>query len=232
MGFLSMNEMVTHAHHVAAAVSVPVIVDADTGFGNAVSVARTVKEFEAAGIAGIQIEDQVFPKRCGHFAGRDIIDCDEMVQKVRAACEARQDPDTVIIARSDALQITSYEDALKRGEAYAAAGADVVFIQGARSREQVEEIPRRMPVPTIFNWASSGQPLSLEEAKSLGYAFLMFGGATTWVVGRALDDFFARLSASGNGEDVRDLMMGHEQFWDAMGSAHIRELEQRYATSN
>jgi 2-methylisocitrate lyase-like PEP mutase family enzyme len=143
VGLLSMAEMVENARRIVQAVSVPVIADADTGYGNALNVARTLRAYEAAGVAGIHIEDQVAPKKCGHMAGKQVIPAEEMVQKLRAAVEARRDPDFLIIARTDARAVNGLADALMRGECYRDAGADMLFVEAPESEAEVEQIARR-----------------------------------------------------------------------------------------
>src|SRR5438270_5967929 len=159
VGLLTMSEMVSRAAALAAVVGDrPLIADADTGYGNPISVRRTVREFERAGVAGLHIEDQVWPKKCGHMEGKQVIPTDEMVQKIRAAVDARQDPDLVIIARTDAIAVNGLEDALMRGQAYRDAGADVLFIEAPRSITELQTIKQTFPhVPLLYNWAESGK---------------------------------------------------------------------------
>src|SRR5690348_12868493 len=141
VGLLTMSEMVSRASALASVTGdVPLIADADTGYGNPINVRRTIREYERAGVAGLHIEDQVWPKKCGHMEGKQVIPMEEMVQKVRAAVDARKDPDFLIIARTDANAVTSLEDALRRGQAYREAGADVIFIEAPRSMEELRTI--------------------------------------------------------------------------------------------
>src|SRR5947208_1148881 len=178
VGLVTMSEMV---HRAAALTSVmgdcPLIADADTGYGNPINVRRTLREYERAGVAAIHIEDQVWPKRCGHMEGKRVIPLDEMVQKIRAAVDARQDPDFVIIARTDANAVYGLEDALRRGRAYRDAGADVIFIEAPRSIEELRAIAQAFPdVPLLYNWAESGKTplLPLEEIHALGFKIVIF----------------------------------------------------------
>jgi 2,3-dimethylmalate lyase len=159
VGLLTMSEMVSRASALAAVTGdLPLIADADTGYGNPVNVRRTIREYERAGVAGLHIEDQVWPKKCGHMEGKQVIPMEEMVQKVRAAVDARQDPDFVIIARTDANAVNGLEDALERGRAYREAGADVIFIEAPRSITELKAIKQGFPdVPLLFNWAESGK---------------------------------------------------------------------------
>src|SRR5271163_866948 len=152
LGLLTMTEMVQNVRVIANAVSVPVICDADTGYGNPVNVWRTVREYEAAGAAALHIEDQVFPKKCGFLAGKQVIPLDQMVPKVRAACDSRRDPDFVIIARTDALAVNGWDDVVARAHAYRAAGADLIFVDGIRTVEDIKHCARLLTgLPHLYN---------------------------------------------------------------------------------
>src|SRR2546429_5198476 len=182
VGLLTMSEMMSRASAISAVIAsvagdLPLIADADTGYGNPINVRRTIHEYERAGVAGLHIEDQVWPKKCGHMEGKQVIPMDEMVQKVRAAVDARQDPDFVIIARTDANAVNGFEDALLRGQAYREAGADVIFIEAPRSMEELQAIVHAFPgVPLLYNWAESGKTplLSLDEIHVLGFKLVIF----------------------------------------------------------
>src|SRR5579863_9109061 len=177
VGLLTMSEMVSRASALASiAGDVPLIADADTGYGNPINVRRTIREYERAGVAGVHIEDQVRPKKCGHMEGKQVIPLDEMAQKVHAAVDARQDPDLVIIARTDAIAVNGFEDALRRGQAYREAGADVIFIEAPRSMEELHVIGQTFrDVPLLFNWAESGKTprLPLSEIGELGFKLVI-----------------------------------------------------------
>jgi 2-methylisocitrate lyase-like PEP mutase family enzyme len=147
LGFAGLTEMVENVRQMVASVPIPLIADADTGYGNPLHVRRTVQAYEAAGVAALHIEDQVWPKRCGHLAGKQVIPTDEMAQKIRAAVEARQDPDLLIIARTDALALSGFDDALRRAEAYAKAGADVLFVEAPTTVAEIEAIPKALNRP-------------------------------------------------------------------------------------
>src|SRR2546423_11589789 len=192
VGLLTMSEMVGRASALAAITGdLPLIADADTGYGNPINVRRTIHEYERAGVAAVHIEDQVWPKKCGHMEGKQVIPMDEMVQKIRAAVDARQDPDFVIIARTDANAVYGFEDALRRGQAYREAGADVIFIEAPRSIEELQAIVHAFPgVPLLYNWAESGKTplLPLEEIHALGFKLVIFpvsrlSGATQPLLG-------------------------------------------------
>ncbi len=193
LGLLSLTEMVQNAHFIAGAVEVPVICDADTGYGNALNVMRTVREFEDAGASAIHLEDQVWPKRCGFLEGKQVIPAEQMIPKLRAACDARRDPDFVIIARTDALQPHGWDEAERRARAYAEAGADLVFFDGIASRHDLDEYARRLAdLPRLYN----GALVPVREIADMGFR-VMIHIATLGVTYRALKDAFAELMATG-----------------------------------
>src|SRR5579872_4822989 len=192
VGLLTMSEMVSRAAALAAVVGDrPLIADADTGYGNPINVRRTIREYERAGVAAIHIEDQIWPKKCGHMEGKQVIPVDEMVQKIRAAVDARQDPAFVVIARTDANAVYGLADALHRGRAYREAGADVIFIEAPRSIEELRTIAQAFPdVPLLFNWAESDKTplLSLEETHALGFKLVIFPVSLLFAATRTLLD--------------------------------------------
>src|SRR5919201_5212640 len=157
LGYTGLAEMADHARNLAAAVTIPLIADADTGYGNALGVRRTVQTYEAAGVAALHIEDQVAPKRCGHLSGHQIVPLGEFAGKIRAAVDARRDPDLLIIARTDAISAVGLDEALRRGEAAARAGADMLFIEAPRDEKQVERIARELDTPLLYNYATGGR---------------------------------------------------------------------------
>lgn len=173
LGLLTMTEMVQNVRAIANAVNVPVICDADTGYGNPVNVWRTVREYEAAGAAALHIEDQVFPKRCGFLAGKQVIPLDEMVPKVRAACDARRDPNFVIIARTDALAVNGWDDVVVRARAYRAAGADLIFVDGIRTTDDIKQYAAALAdLPLLYN----GGLLPVKELAAYGFKLTIHTG--------------------------------------------------------
>jgi 2-methylisocitrate lyase-like PEP mutase family enzyme len=173
LGLLTMTEMVENVRTIARSVQIPVICDADTGYGNPVNVWRTVREYEHAGAAALHIEDQVWPKRCGFLAGKQVIPQDEMVPKVRAACDARQNPDTVIIARTDALAVNGWDDVVRRANAYREAGADLIFVDGIRTKDDLNNYIARMKhLPLLYN----GQLLPVPELAKCGFKLTIYSG--------------------------------------------------------
>ncbi len=222
VGMLTMTEMVTNARYIANAVNIPVICDADTGYGNALNVQRTVREYEAAGVAGIHLEDQVFPKKCGFFAGKQVVPMTEHAQKIRAALAARTDPDFVIIARCDAYAVTGWEDTVQRCRAYRDAGADLVFVDGIKSVDDLELYARDLPdLPRMYN----GDLAATQDVAALGYK-LMICGSTIWLVYRQLKDAFEELRDTGR---VNPERLGTR--WDVadlLGLDQVYELERKY----
>ncbi|MGH7961114.1 MAG: isocitrate lyase/PEP mutase family protein, partial [Candidatus Binatia bacterium] len=177
VGLLGMSEMVDNARRIVQAVAVPVIADADTGYGNPLNVIRTVQEYERAGVAAIHIEDQVMPKRCGHMESKQVIACDEMVEKIRAAVAARRSADFVIIARTDARAVEGLEQALQRARRYAEAGADVLFVEAPQSEQEIETVANTLTgIPLLFNWAEGGKtpPVSLARLRECGFRIVIF----------------------------------------------------------
>src|SRR5262245_39639651 len=189
VGLLGMSEMVDNARRIADAVTVPVIADADTGYGNAINVIRTVQAYERAGVAGIHIEDQTAPKKCGHLEGKQLIPAAEMAQKLRAAVDARTSPDFVIIARTDARTVDGLDAALERALIYRDAGADILFVEAPESEREIETIAQELSgTPLLFNWAEGGKtpPVSLETLRQLGFRIVIFPISTLLVAAQAI----------------------------------------------
>jgi len=223
IGLLTMSEMVDSVRTLAAAVRVPVICDADTGYGNPLNVMRTVREYEHAGAAALHIEDQTWPKRCGFLAGKQVIPLPEMVAKVRAACDARRNADLVIIARTDALQVHGWDDAECRARAYRQAGADVVFVDGIATVEDLDTYARRLAdLPCLYN----GLLLAVPEIARRGFRVTIHPG-TLAVVYTALRDAMAELHATGRIGAAADLIAFAEIF-RLLGVPEALELAQRY----
>jgi len=230
VGLLSLAEMVDNAARMARAVDVPLISDADTGYGNAINVARTVQQFERAGVAAIHLEDQVSPKRCGHMTGKQVVPVTEMVEKVRAAVEARLDPDFVLIARTDARAVDGLDAALERAAAYRDAGADVLFVEAPESDAEVAEVAAAFPdTPLLFNWVERGRTpmLPLERVAELGFALVLFPVATLFSATAGMQRYLAELRLSGTPLGALDDAVGFEDFTDLMGLPEIRAFEDR-----
>jgi 2-methylisocitrate lyase-like PEP mutase family enzyme len=207
VGLTTMSEMVANARYIASAVGIPLIADADTGFGNAINVIRTVREYIGAGVAGIHMEDQVSPKRCGHVAGRLVIPMEEAVGKIRAAADTRDglDPDFVLVARTDARGASggSLDDAIRRVNAYLDAGADLGFIEGPTSIEEVQRICREVKGPVFYNMTGVSPRFTLEEMRAMGIAVCISPNAMLRSALAAMHDLAAQLHAEGPVAETR-----------------------------
>lgn len=233
VGLLTLTEMAGQAHRIAAVLDVPLIADADTGYGNPINVTRLVGEYERAGVAAFHIEDQTFPKRCGNMEGKTVIPAAEMVQKVRAAVRARTDPDLVIIARTDARDPNGIDDAIARGRAYYDAGADVVFVEGPRTRAEVEKIARELAgVPLLFNNSASGKAplLTVQELEQLGFKIVIFPTHALYAAARAVQDLMASLKRTGDPTVFPISPEEFDRFNTIVGLDEIRELEKEFVT--
>lgn len=179
LGFVGLAEMADHTARIRDAVELPLIVDADTGFGNALNVRHAVRTLERAGADAIQLEDQVAPKRCGHFAGKDVVPLDEAVNKIKAAVDARQDPDLLILARTDAAATQGFEAAVERAQAFADAGADILFVEAVTTAEEIRALPRRLARPQLMNMVIGGRTpiVHADELARLGYGIVLYANA-------------------------------------------------------
>ncbi|HZK73674.1 MAG TPA: oxaloacetate decarboxylase [Clostridia bacterium] len=234
VGLTSMTEMVDNARRIVDAVDLPVIADADTGYGNPINVLRTVKEYERAGVAALHIEDQVAPKKCGHMEGKQVVPVAEMVEKVRAAVDARISSDLLIIARTDARAVEGLDAAIERAGRYREAGADILFIEAPQSVEEIRAIAAAFPsVPLLFNYAEGGKTPAIEHAllAELGYAIVIFPIATLLVATKAIRAMLKRIRADGSPINVLPELPRFADFLDFIGLPEIRELEQRYSHS-
>ncbi len=233
VGLLTMTEMVGNAGRIADCVNIPVIADADTGYGNPLNVIRTVGAYEAAGVAGIHIEDQVAPKKCGHMEGKQVIGAEEMAAKVRAAVEARAQPEFVIIARTDARAVEGLERALERARMYREAGADALFIEALVSEAEIEEAASAFPdVPLLFNWAEGGKtpPVSLARLTELGYRIVIFPISTLLAATAGMRAILREIATAGTPAAALADLPTFGEFVDFIGLPQVREAEQRYAT--
>ena len=230
LGFAGLTEMVENVRQMVASVPIPLIADADTGYGKPLHVRRTVQAYEAAGVAALHIEDQVWPKRCGHLAGKQVIPTDEMAQKIRAAVEARQDPDLLIIARTDALALSGFDDALRRAEAYAKAGADVLFVEAPTTVAEIEAIPKALNRPCLFNYAPGGRSplLPLSRLRALGYAIIILPVQTLCVATRAMADYLQALRATDDPATLDDRLIPFSEFNGLIGVTELLALADRY----
>jgi 2-methylisocitrate lyase-like PEP mutase family enzyme len=230
VGLTTMTEVRDTAAAIAEAVSLPIIVDADTGYGNAVNVVRTVRALERAGAAGIQIEDQVFPKKCGHFAGKAVIAREEMVQKIKAAVDTRHDQSLQIIARTDAYAVEGLERALERAQAYVAAGADVTFVEAPTTLEELARIPKALDVPQVANIVFGGKTPDpgREKLAELGFSIVLYANAALQAALKASYDVLSVLKNEGSLRSVADRLASFEERQRTVAKDEWDAREARY----
>lgn len=232
LGLATMTEIVEQVRRMAGATELPLICDADTGYGNPLNVRRAVRELEHAGAAAIQLEDQVSPKRCGHFAGKEVIPAEEMVQKLRAAVDARRTPETLLIARTDSIATDGFDEAVRRGRLYAAAGADVVFIEAPESVEQLRALPPLIDAPLLINMTEGGKTplLPAAELDAMGYRIAIFPNAALRSAMKAVRETLETLLAAGTTSGILDRLETWEARQQAVGLPEYEQLEARYVT--
>jgi 2,3-dimethylmalate lyase len=230
LGFAGLGEMADHARNLAAVLDVPLIADADTGYGNALNVRRTVQAYEAAGVAALHIEDQIAPKRCGHLAGHQVVPRGEFAGKIRAAVEARTDPDLLVIARTDAISAVGFDEALRRGETAVKAGADVLFIEAPRTEAQVAEVARAFDTPLLYNYAPGGRSplLPFARLRQLGFAIILLPVATLLVAVQAMRAFLGQVKARDDVLSLADRYMPFAEFNELIGVTTQLALAERY----
>lgn len=229
---IGMSDMAARTARIARATALPVMADGDNGFGNPVNTFLTVEEFEAAGAAGINLEDQEMPKRCGHLPGKRIVPMEAMVQKIRAATEARRDPDFVINARTDSLAIGGVEEAVRRGAAYLEAGATMVFIDGADSVEAIRRLVREVPGPVAVNMIEGGKTpreLTVPRLQDLGVARVSLPLTTIMAAIHGMREALAGLKAGGDPRSYEGGLAGFDELHSLIGMDRVREMEERYA---
>lgn len=235
LGFLTMTEMVETARHIADVTNLPIIADADTGYGGPLNVRRTIREYEKAGVCAIHLEDQEIPKRCGHLEGKVVVSRALMVDRIKAAVDARSDPNFMIIARTDSRATHGLPEALDRGRLCAEAGADVVFIEAPESREEMDEICRTFQdVPLFINRGGGKKTpwLSVDELDEMGFRIVIFPGETSKAAGKAMLDVLSAIKETGNTYTAQDMMMSFEERFEIMGLSRYREIEARYPGDN
>ena len=230
-GLLNSGETVDNAMRIIRAVRVPVLVDADTGYGNPLNVWRLVRDLESLGAAGIFLEDQVWPKRCGHMVGKDVIPKDEYITKLKAALEARQSKDFIIVARTDARAPIGLEEAIERGKAYRKAGADVIFVEAPRSVEELKKVADEIDAPLVANMIEDGVTpnLSASELLKLGYQIAVFPLSAIYGATFAMRKVLTELKNTGTTKDARNIMVTFKDFNQFMNLDHFVDLERRYA---
>jgi carboxyvinyl-carboxyphosphonate phosphorylmutase len=232
LGLITLTEMVSNAAAIVECTGLPVIADADTGYGNPLNVMRTVREYERAGAAAIHLEDQTFPKRCGHMEGKQVVPADEFVEKIRAACDARRDDDFLIIARTDARTVYGFEEAVRRGNLYADAGADLVFVESPLTVEEMSNIPKLIKAPCLINMAgpaSRTPALSTVELSRMGYKVAIYPAVSMDAALTGIRRALRRLKEEGISWDPENVV-GPHKFFEAMGLGTWRACERNYTT--
>ncbi len=237
-GLLNANEVIEQARRIASSVSIPLIVDIDTGYGNALNVRRVVQELERAGAKGIFLEDQVWPKRCGHMQGKQVVAVEEYIQKLYAALDARGSKEFIVVARTDALEPLGIDEAIDRANRYASVGADMVFVEAPRSIEEMRRICREVKAPLVANMIEGGRTplLSVNELKALGYRFILFPLTAILSSAYAIKSMLSLLKddrlvdvVTSEGEDERRLLL-FDEFNRLVGLDHLKSIEARYVT--
>jgi 2-methylisocitrate lyase-like PEP mutase family enzyme len=233
-GYLTQTEMVSTARRVCASVKIPIIIDADTGYGNALNVIRTVNELIEAGAAGMFLEDQVWPKRCGHMKGKRVIPADEHVQKIQAAVDARGKRDFFIVARTDARQVNSIEDAIARCQRYKEAGADALFVEAPRSKEELARIAKELPAPLVANMLEGGVTplLTRDELEQIGFQLIVCPLTALYASAKAMQDMFTLIKTAGTTRDALDRLLPFQQFNDLIGLNDYYALDEKYKTKD
>jgi 2-methylisocitrate lyase-like PEP mutase family enzyme len=230
IGLVTLTELTDHVAAICAAIDVPVLADADTGFGNPVNVTRTVRALERAGAAGMQIEDQIFPKKCGHFAGKDVVPLAQMVQKIKAAVDTRQDNDFQIVARTDARAVRGFDDAIERAHAYVAAGADATFVEAPISVEELARITQALGVPQVANMVFGGLTPSVSQHRlaEMGFGAVLYANAALQAALKSVHEVLGSLKINGSLDQVRDRLASFEERQRAVAKDHYDALEARY----
>jgi 2-methylisocitrate lyase-like PEP mutase family enzyme len=232
IGLVSSTEVAETIALVRARVDCALIVDADTGYGNALNVQRTVRLFERAGASAIQLEDQVFPKRCGHLAGKAVIPAVEMVGKIRAAVDARQSPETLIVGRTDAAAVEGLDRAIERGRLYAEAGADILFVEAPRTRDDLAKVAKELggTAPLLANMVEGGNTplLTKDELAGIGFRLVIFPGGIVRALARTARDYYANLKSHGTNVAFQDRMFDFQELNDLLGTAEMLKNGRRY----
>ncbi len=233
VGLLTMTEMVTQARNLVNAVHLPVIADADTGYGNALNVVRTVREFERSGVAAIHLEDQITPKKCGHFEGKQVVSQNEMVGKIKAAVDTREDPDFVIIARTDARAVLGFGEAVQRANAYVEAGADVIFFEAPQSMEELKTIVQSIRAPLLVNMDEGTKTplLTVKELEGMGFRIVIFPRSVPSAAAKVIQELMLHLKETGSTQGFVNRIVTFEGRNLITGLAKYKEMEKKYLSS-
>jgi carboxyvinyl-carboxyphosphonate phosphorylmutase len=234
LALATMGEMVGNATDIAATVSVPVIADADTGYGGILNIQRTIRQYQRAGVAGVHIEDQEFPKRCGHLDNKRVIGIEQMVGKIRAAVDARMDDDFVVIVRTDALAVTGWDDTMRRCEAYTRAGADVLFVEAIRSVEEAERVVASVELPLLYNYVETGKsPLfTAGELEELGFKIVIYPASALLTVSKVVAGLMEELKGKGSTSHLVDNMITLNQCFELMGLSEMLATDESYSAED
>jgi len=230
VGLVTLTELAAHVEAIREAVAVPLVVDADTGFGNPIGVRRCVRMLERAGADAVQIEDQTSPKRCGHYSDKQVVSTAEMVAKVHAAVDSRLDEDMLVIARTDARAVEGFEAALVRAQAYADAGADMTFVEAPRTREEVLAVPKRLPVPQVVNLVEGGNTPMLPVAELADFRIALFANAALQGAVKGMQRVLGVLRETGSLQGALDDLAGWQERQRLVDKPGFDELERRYHT--
>lgn len=230
MGLITMSEVIIRVKNIVDVTKIPALADADTGYGNALNVMRTVREFEAVGVAGIHIEDQITPKKCGHYEGKSLISEEEMTKKIEAAMEARTDPDFIIIARTDARAVEGLKNAIRRGRRYAEAGADMIFVEAPQSLEEIKEIANSISVPLLINMFKGGKTplIPMDELGAMGYRIAIVPSPLQLAAIYAMDHLLKILKREGTIEPFSERMASFKERDEIVDLPKFQEWERRF----
>lgn len=228
IGLITMTEMIENAKRISDAVNIPVIADADTGYGNHLNAIRTIREYEKAGVAAIHIEDQIFPKKCGHMEGSKLIPLEEMTAKVRAAAASKKDKDFVLIVRTDAISSEGFEAAIRRGNAYVEEGADVIFIEAPKTMEQLEKIPKLIKAPVLINMAPKTPNLPFKRFEEMGYAIIIYPALSLTASFLAIKERLLELKENGIVRQWAELGVPFEEMIGFLGVKEYEQMEEKF----
>ncbi|MGE3538956.1 MAG: oxaloacetate decarboxylase [Candidatus Tectimicrobiota bacterium] len=230
LGFAGLTDMLANARAIAAAIQVPLIADADTGYGGPLNVYHTVQEYERAGVAALHIEDQAFPKRCGHLDGKEVVPIADMTVRLRAACEARTDPELLLIARTDALAVTGLDDTLRRCTAYAEAGADMLFVEALRTQEDIERVRQTVDLPLLYNFVEHGKSplIPAAELEALGFKMVIFPGSLMLSVYTLARRVLGEIRQHGTTANLLDEMASVVDLFNVVGLDEALTLDARW----
>ena len=232
LGLATMTDMIANAGSIADILDVPLIADADTGYGGVLNVRRTIRQYERAGVAAVHIEDQEMPKRCGHLDDKKVVSTQDMVQKIRAAVDARTDDDFTIIVRTDSIAVTGWEDAMHRCEQYMKAGADALFVEALRTPEEVEQVAKNLDIPLLYNFVESGKSplLSAADLEKFGFKIVIYPASALLSVTRIVEQVMAQLKETGTTAQLMDKMVTLEACFEAVGLSSMLAEDAQFAS--